>query len=46
MGTSVAEPLSVAPTDSRSRGLEVYMMDLLSYVPYYTGHLSAALSRL
>jgi glycosyltransferase involved in cell wall biosynthesis len=46
MSTLLAEPVSVSRIDAYGRGLRVYMMDLLSNVPYYTGHLSAALGRL
>jgi len=46
MSTSLTQPISVGRINGYGRGLQVYMMDLLSYVPYYTGHLSAALSRL
>jgi len=46
MSALLAEPVSVSRTDAYGRGLRVYMMDLVSNVPYYTGHLSAALGRM
>jgi glycosyltransferase involved in cell wall biosynthesis len=46
MSTLLTESVSASTIAHRGRRLQIYIMDLLSNVPYYTGHLSAALGGL